>query len=70
MADKEETKLYDKLINGAKSACVKSETQTVFVHEQQTALLTSIAQSVLAIALMMKEERNAKPVCGKEAKWE
>lgn len=51
--------LYDRLIDGAKSACVKSETKSVFLHEQQTALLSSIAQSVLAIALMMREGRNA-----------
>ena len=52
--------LYDRLIDSAKSACVKSETESVFLHEQQTALFASIAQSVLAIALMMREGRNAK----------
>ena len=49
--------LYDKLIRGAQSACVKAERERDYLDEKQTAFTASIAQSVLAIALMMQEKR-------------
>lgn len=52
--------LYDMLIDGAKSALVRTAAHDMYIEDKQTAFMASIAQSVLAIALMTQEERNAK----------